>query len=144
MALSAIEMILYSQSNLFYTQLNLCYDSFMYYVIQRHHNDHQKHYFAYVVAKYISAKNTQNIIFEITQNGITKRKWSPKKDIILLTADKELFRRTIERLEAIKEHHLKKINAAQEELNQELNHFHDILQKEFEMIRLASQTNVLH
>ncbi|MDP2077557.1 MAG: hypothetical protein Q8N01_04180 [Sulfuricurvum sp.] len=116
----------------------------MYYVIQRHHNDHQKHYFAYAVAKYISAKNTQNIIFEIIQNGVTKRKWSPKKDIILLTADKELFRSTIERLEAIKEHHLGKINAAQEELNQELNHFHDILQKEFEMIQLASQSNLLH
>lgn len=116
----------------------------MYYVIQRHHHNHQKHYFAYTVVKYISAKNTQNIIFEITQNGVTKRKWSPKEDIILLTADKELFRTTLERLEAIKEHHLGKINAVQEKLNQELNHFHDVLQKEFETIRLSSQANLVN
>lgn len=125
-------------------QLNLCYDINMYYVIQRHHNDHKKHYFAYVVAKYISAKNTQNIIFEITQNGVTKRKWSPKKDIILLTADKELFRNTLERLEAIKEQHLEKINSAQEKLNQELSQFHEALQKEFEAILLSSQASFLN
>ncbi|MDP3300617.1 MAG: hypothetical protein Q8S36_01475 [Sulfuricurvum sp.] len=115
----------------------------MYYVIQRYHNNHQKHYFAYIVAKYISAKNTQNIIFEITQNGVTKRKWSPKKDIILLTADKELFRNTLERLEALKEQHLEKINSAQEKLNQELSQFHEALQKEFEMILLSSPANLL-
>lgn len=125
-------------------QLNLCYDISMYYVIQRHHNDYKKHYFAYVVAKYISAKNTQNIIFEITQNGVTKRKWSPKKDIILLTADKELFRNTMERLEAIKEQHLEKINSAQEKLNQELSQFHEALQKEFEAILLSSQASFLN
>lgn len=111
----------------------------MYYVIQRHHNNHQKHYFAYAVAKYISAKNTQNIIFEISQNGETKRKWSPKEDIILLTADKELFRTTMERLESIKNHHLEKIDAAQEKLNHEVNLFHETMQKEFELIKLSSQ-----
>lgn len=116
----------------------------MYYVIQRYHNDQQRHYFAYAVAKYISAKNTQNIIFEITQNGVTKRKWSPKKDIILLTADKELFRRTMERLEAIKEQHLEKVNAAQERLNQELHQFHEALQKEFEAILLSSEAKLLN
>lgn len=116
----------------------------MYYVIQRHHNDHQKHYFAYAVAKYISAKNTQNIIFEIIQNGETKRKWSPKKDIVLVTADKELFRNTLERLEAIKKHHLEKIDAAQNKLNQEFNELHEEIQKEFETILLSSQANFLH
>ena len=116
----------------------------MYYVIQRNHNDHQKHYYAYVVAKYIAAKNTQNIIFEITQNGVIKRKWSPKKDIILLTADKELFRDTLERLEALKEQHLEKIHSVQEKLNQELNQFHEALQKEFETILLSSQANLLN
>lgn len=116
----------------------------MYYVIQRHHNNHQKHYFAYAVVKYITAKNTHNIIFEITQEGVTKRKWSPKKDIILLTDDKELFRNTLERLEAIKEHHLEKINAAQEKLNQEINQFHEAIQKEFETILLSSQAKFLN
>ncbi len=116
----------------------------MYYVIQRHHNHQQKHYFAYAVVKYIAAKNTQNIIFEIRQNGETKRKWSPKEDIILLTSDQELFRTTIERLESIKNHHLEKINAAQEKLNHEINHFHATMQEEFELIRLAHKANPLN
>lgn len=115
----------------------------MYYVIQRYHNDHQKHYIAYIVTKYIAAKNTQNVIFEITQNGVTKRQWSPKKDIILLTADQELFRSTLKRLEALKEQHLEKINSAQEKLNQELSLLHEALQKEFETILLSSQANLL-
>ena len=113
----------------------------MYYVIQRHHNNHKKHYFAYAVAKYISAQNTQNIIFEINQNGVMKRKWSPKEDIILLTADKELFRVTYERLELLKEEHIAKIEAAQEKLDQEIHHFHESMQKEFEKIKRSSKTD---
>jgi len=116
----------------------------MYYVIQRHHNNHKKHYFAYSVAKYIAAKNTQNIIFEIHQNDAVKRKWSPKEDIILLTEDKELFRTTYERLEAISAKHLKKIEAVQEELNHEVEALHQSIQKEFELIRQASKSNLLH
>lgn len=123
-------------------KLKLCYDSYMYYVIQRHHNDHQKRYFAYAITKYISAKNTQNIIIEISHDGVIKRKWSPKEDIILLTADKELFRTTMERLEAIKEHHLEKINAAQEKLNLDIIQFNEALQKEFEIIQSSSPTNL--
>lgn len=116
----------------------------MYYVIQRHHNNHKKHYFVYAVAKYISSKNTQNIIFELHKDGAVKRKWSPKEDIILLTSDKELFLNTIQRLESIKEHHLEKINAAQEKLNHEINHFHATMQEEFELIRLAHKANPLN
>lgn len=125
-------------------KLKLCYYSHMYYVIQRHHNNHKKHYFVYAVAKYISAKNTQNIIFEIHKDGAVKRKWSPKEDIILLTSDKELFVITIQRLEAIQEHHLEKINASQEKLNHEINHFHKTMQEEFETIKLSSASNFKH
>lgn len=111
----------------------------MYYVIQRHHNNHKKHYFAYTVTKYIAAKNTQNIIFEIHQNDGVKRKWSPKEDIILLTEDKELFRTTYERLEVITSKHMEKIDAVQEELNREIEAFHQNIQKEFDLIKKSFQ-----
>lgn len=120
-------------------ELNLCYDFAMYYVIQRHHNNHKKHFFAYMAARCIAAKNTQNVIFEINQNGAVKRKWAPKGDLILLTEDKELFRTTYERLEALSAHHLEKINAVQEELNNAVNAFYESMQKEFETIKLSSQ-----
>lgn len=113
----------------------------MFYVIQRHHNNHKKHYLAYVTIRYIAAKNTHNIIFEINQNGVIKRKWSPKEDIILLTDDKELFRTTLERLESIKNRHIEKIDAAQEQLNHEISQFRDTMQKEFEMIKSSPGAN---
>lgn len=113
----------------------------MFYVIQQHHNNHKKHYLAYVIIRYIAAKNTHNIIFEINQNGLIKRKWSPKEDIILLTDDKDLFRTTLERLESIKNHHLEKIDAAQEQLNHEISHYYETMQKEFEVIKSSDETN---
>ncbi|MDD5212757.1 MAG: hypothetical protein PHV62_10120 [Sulfuricurvum sp.] len=112
----------------------------MYYVIQRHHNNHKKHFFAYIAAKYIAAKNTQNVIFEINQSGVVKRKWAPKEDLILLTEDKELFRTTYERLEALSAHHLEKINAVQKELSNAVNDFHETMQKEFEIIKSSFTT----
>ena len=113
----------------------------MYYVIQRHHKNHKKHFFAYSVVKYIAAKNTQNIIFEIHQHGEVKRKWLPKDDVILLTQDKELFRTTYERLEAISAKHLKKIDAVQEELNHEIQEFNENMQKEFALIKQTTTSN---
>lgn len=113
----------------------------MFYVIQRRHGNHQKHYFAFMVVKYISAKNTQNVIFEISQNGETKRKWSPKEDIVLVTSDKELFHTTMEQLEALKKEHLEKIGAAQEKLNQEIEHFNETMQSAFQKIKLSSQSS---
>lgn len=116
----------------------------MYYVIQRHHNNYQKHYFAYVVAKFIAAKNTHNVIFEIKRDGLMKRKWAPKEDIILLTDNKEVFRTTLEHLETIKNHHLENINAAQEQLNLQISHFNETMQKEFETIKLSSPSHILN
>lgn len=116
----------------------------MYYVIQRHNNNHKKHFFAYSVIKYITAKNTHNIIFEINQNGVIKRKWSPKEDIILLTEDKELFRTTYQRLEALSTHHIEKINAVQEELNNTVKDFYETMQKEFKLIQEALKENISH
>lgn len=121
-------------------ELNLCYDYNMYYVIQRHHNNHKKHFFAYLATKCIAAKNTQNVIFEIDQSGVVKRKWAPKEDLVLLTEDKELFRTTYERLEALSTHHLEKINAVQEQLNTAVNDFHECMQKEFETIKSSFTT----
>jgi hypothetical protein len=113
----------------------------MYYVIQRHHNNHKKHFFAYAVIKYIAAKNTKNIIFELNHNGVTKHKWSPKEDIILLTQDQELFRTTYERLTSFSVDYQEKIEAAQEELNSVINEFHRAIENEFELIKQASKDN---
>ncbi|HEX5623499.1 MAG TPA: hypothetical protein VFX57_03550 [Sulfuricurvum sp.] len=114
----------------------------MYYVIQRHHNNPQKHYFAYSVIRYIAAKNTQNIIFEINQDGTAKRKWAPKEEIVLLTADKDLFRTTLERLETMRKEYLEKITLAQDQLNQEIQNLHNSMNQEFELIQKHSEHSI--
>ena len=110
----------------------------MYYVIQRHHRDIKKHYLAYTVPRYISSKTSQNIIFEFTQNGVVKRKWAPKEEIILLTDDKELFQTTLEKLESLKRTHLEKIDAAEAQLNHEISALLQTMKSEFETIKKGS------
>lgn len=107
----------------------------MYYVIQRHQGDPKKHYLAYTVPRYISSENSVNIIFEFQHDGAVKRKWAPKEEIILLTADKQLFQTTLHRLEGLKSSHLEKIDAAQAQLNDEINALLNTMQNEFETIK---------
>jgi len=107
----------------------------MYYVIQRHQGDPKKHYLAYNVPKYISSENSQNIIFEFQHNGVSKRKWAPKEEIILLTDDKELFQTTLEKLESLKASHLEKIDAAEAQLNHEILSLLNTMQSAFQAIK---------
>ncbi len=107
----------------------------MYYVIQRHYGDPKKHYLAYSVPKYISSENSQNIIFEFRHDGQIKRKWTAKEEIILLTDDKELFYATLRKLEDLKEYHLAKINAAEDQLNHEVSMLLTAMQHEFDTIK---------
>ena len=88
----------------------------MYYVIQHNHNNPRKHFITYKVPKFITAKNNDNVIFEFkTEKGV-KRKWAPKKDIILLTDNKEFYDLMVKRLETIENRQLEKIEEAEEEL----------------------------
>jgi predicted transcriptional regulator len=107
----------------------------MYYVIQRHHGDPKKHYLAYTVPRYISSESSQNIIFEFHRDGAVKRKWAAKEEIVLLTDDKELFQKILHKLEALKNAHLEKIDAAQTQLNHEINALLNTMQNEFETIQ---------
>lgn len=111
----------------------------MYYVIQRHQGDPKKHYLAYTVPRYISSKNSQNVIFEFHVEGKTKRKWAPKTEIILLTDNRELFKTTLNRLETLKQTHLEKIDTAQTLLNNELSALLNSMQEEFENIKKSGE-----
>jgi hypothetical protein len=107
----------------------------MYYVIQRHHGDPKKHYLAYTVPRYISSENSQNVIFEFRHDGVVKRKWAPKEEIILLTDNESLFKTTLEKLEALKRSHLEKIDAAEAHLNEEIFALLSTMQETFQEIK---------
>ena len=107
----------------------------MYYVIQRHHGDPKKHYLAYSVPRYITSENSQNIIFEFRHNDTVKRKWAPKEEIVLLTDDELFFKQTLDKLENLKRTHLDRIDAAETQLNQEIQALLSTMQTEFETIK---------
>ena len=52
-----------------------------------------------------------------------KRKWAPKNDIILLTKDAAYFKKKVEEFSSIEEKHIKKIEAVEKQLNQEVQDF---------------------
>lgn len=110
----------------------------MYYVIQRHHGDPKRHYIAYSVPKYISSDTSENIIFEFKQDGQVKRKWTAKKEIVLLTDNKELFETTLRKLEALKQTHLAKIDQAEKHLEHEIALLLGTMQKQFDDIKKST------
>lgn len=107
----------------------------MYYVIQRHHGDPKKHYLAFSVPKYISSQSSENVIFEFRNDGQIKRKWTAKKEIVLLTDNRELFEKTLRKLEALKQAHLAQIDAAEQQLNLEISRMLTAMQDEFDTIK---------
>lgn len=107
----------------------------MFYVIQKSYTDPQKPYIAYTVPRYIVSDKSKNVIFEFKIDGQVKRKWAPKEEVILLTADKTLFQSVLTRLQELKTAHLSLIEDAQRQLDQQINTFTKTINHEFEQIQ---------
>lgn len=71
------------------------------FVIQRLFNNPKKQYIAYQVDHYFVSLKGENIVFEFNIDNQASRKWAPKRDIILLTEDRNLFIDTLDRLKEI-------------------------------------------
>lgn len=110
----------------------------MYYVIQRVIGNPNKHYIAYSISRYITSKNSENVIMEFNLSPAVKRKWAPKDVIILITSDKELFQTALKQLEDIRSAHLEKINAIKARLDNEIETMVTALQDEFVQIKKDS------
>lgn len=104
----------------------------MYYVIQRRHNDPKKYYSAFVVPKFITSKTNDNVIFEFKlADGKTKRKWTAKTEILLLTDDEETFKKVLAKLTVMYNRHLSQIQHAEEQLQNEYADMASAMQQEF-------------
>jgi len=110
----------------------------MYYVIIKQENNPSSHFFGFLAQKYLAAKNTDNIIFEVLKDGKTIRKWIDKKEIILLTEDKAYFVELMYQFKEVEAQQLKLINEAQQNLEDSIENYKQVLQEElssFEKIR---------
>jgi hypothetical protein len=106
----------------------------MYYVIQKIYDNQLKHYVSYKVPKFIAAPNNTNVIFEFSIDGKTKRKWAPKKDIVLLTDNIQHYKKVLNSLENIKSKNLKNIDDAKANLDNSISDFSKEINDEFENI----------
>lgn len=69
---------------------------------------------------------------EFSINGKIKRKWAPKKDIILLTEDPALFKKKVIEFSEIEEKHIKQIEAVEKKLGSEIKNFAESMHANFD------------
>lgn len=110
----------------------------MYYVIQQINGNPMKHYIAYKISRYITSKNSENVIMEFQEEMATKRKWAPKEVIILITSDREIFKTALKHLEQIQAAHIEKITAIKNQLDAQVNAMSTELHSEFLQIKQNS------
>ena len=95
----------------------------MYYVIKRQPESPSKCFIGFKVPKYISAKNSDNVIFEFIKDGKTTRKWIKKDEIVLLTEDKDFFTKTMNQFKEVEEIQQKLVDEARKKLGESMETF---------------------
>ena len=113
----------------------------MYYVVQKLHDAGDKHFISYQVPRYILSQKTENIIFEFGEKPNIKRKWTNKKDIVLLTSDKAFFLAFVNKLTAMEEEHLQKIADAQQEVEKLKQQYEESMNSELDSFKELAQKN---
>jgi len=110
----------------------------MYYVIIKQENNPSSHFFGFIVQKYIAAKNTNNVIFEMMRNGKNIRKWIDKNEIVLLTDDKAYFVALMHQFKEVEAQQQQLVDDANKNLEETIQNFTKVIQDEvnsFEKIR---------
>ena len=92
----------------------------MYYVILNQPENPSSKFFGFIVQRYIAAKNTNNVIFEVKRDGKTIRKWINKEEIILLTDDKAYFVELMHQFKEVEAQQIRMITDAQKNLDETL------------------------
>ena len=110
----------------------------MYYVIIKQVNNPASNFFGFIVQKYIAAKNTENVIFEVVRAGKIIRKWVDKSEIILVTDDKAYFVQLMHQFRETEAQQQALVDQAQKNLEESLENFTKVIDEEihaFETIR---------
>ncbi len=104
----------------------------MYYVIKKKLDTHPTQFIGFKVPKFITKKDSDNVIFEFKIDGKVVRKWVNKDEILLLSDDKEFYLKTMKSFQKVEEEQQKLVTAAQEKLNETIENFAQTMNEEFE------------
>ena len=104
----------------------------MYYVIIKKPQTHPPEFMGFKVPKFIAKKHSDNVIFEFKVNGKVVRKWINKKDILLVTKDKNFYLKIMAKFKKVQQAQQELVEEAQQKLHETIDNFADTMNKEFE------------
>lgn len=115
----------------------------MYYVIKKQVDNPEVCFVGFRVPKYIASKNSENVIFEFERDGKITRKWIKKKEIVLLTDDKEFFLKTMDKFKNVESTQKKLIDEAHAKLEESMEALTENVNAEIdEFEKLRDSTDV--
>lgn len=115
----------------------------MYYVIKRNIDVPMSCFLGFQVPKYISTKNSDNVIFEFIKDGKLQRKWIKKDEIVLLTQDKNFFLKTMKQLRNVERIQQKLVDEAQAQLNSSIETYTEAVNAKLdELDRIRNSADV--
>jgi hypothetical protein len=104
----------------------------MYYAIIKKPNTHPTEFMGFSVPKFITNKESGNVIFEFTIDGKKVRKWVNKEAILLLTDDKDFYLQTLKKFQKVQKEQQALVDEAKEKLNATVENFAQTMESEFE------------
>lgn len=104
----------------------------MYYVIVKKADTHPMEFMGFQVPKFITKKNSDNVIFEFKIDGKIVRKWVNKKDILLLSDDKDFYTKTMQSFKEVETQQQKLVEDAKNRLNDTIESYAQTMSDEFE------------
>ncbi len=104
----------------------------MYYVIIKKPQTHPPELMGFKVPKFITKKNSDNVIFEFTINKKVVRKWINKSDILLVTEDRAFYLKIMQKFKKVQEEQQELVEEAQQKLHETIDNFAQTMNKEFE------------
>jgi len=104
----------------------------MYYAIIKKPDTHPTEFMGFSVPKFITKKDSDNVIFEFVIDGKKVRKWINKDAILLLTDDKKFYLETLEKFKKVQNQQQELLNEAKAQLDQTVENFAQTMDEEFE------------
>lgn len=113
----------------------------MYFVIKKILSKPIPEVVGFEVLKYIATKGSTNVIFEFKKDDKIIRKWIDKNEIILLTADKEFFLKTLANFKKIESEQLSFLQQAKDRFDATIKQTQAVIEKNIEEFNKLRQSD---
>ncbi len=103
----------------------------MYYVITKKTDTYPTQFLGFAVPKFITKKNSDNVIFEFQIDGKVVRKWINKKEILLLTNERAFFTKTMKGFKEVQKEQEELLDEAKQKVDETVEKYAQTMKEEF-------------